>query len=77
MPEAENRLKEVRERELLSISQLARLSSVDAKTVSRIEKGVSVGNEITRRKILKGLNSNSAETKVYSYEEVFDIVERE
>lgn len=75
MPEAKNRLKEVRERELLSISQLARLSGVDPKTISRIEKGISFGTEITRRKILKGLNSNPAKTREYSYKDVFDIAE--
>ena len=66
-----NRLKEVREKELLPISQLAKLSDLDAKTVSRIEKGISTGNKITRKKIVKGLNSNPKKTKEYSYEEIF------
>jgi len=68
---AKNHLKEIRQRELLSMSQLARLSGIDAKTVSRLEKGQTLGNEITRRKILKGLNSNPTKTKVYSYKEVY------
>ena len=71
MQTSTNRLKEIREKELLSISQLAKLSDVDAKTVSRIEKGLSIGNKITRGKIVKGLNSNPKKTKEYSYKEIF------
>ena len=72
MPEGGNHLKEIRERDLLSIRKLARLSEVDDKTIGQIEKGLRSGNEITRRKILKGLNTNANKTKDYSYEEVFD-----
>lgn len=67
-----NNLKEIREKELLSISQLAYLSRLNAKTVSRIEKGQTPGSEITRRKILNGLNINPTRTKEYSYEDVFN-----
>ena len=51
MPLAANRLREVREKRLVSKSELARKAGISSLTIARIEKGESCRKD-TKRKIL-------------------------
>ena len=63
-----NNLREKRLQAGLKISELVRAANVCARTISDIEKGKRRGNEVTRRKILNGLNSMGAG---YTYEDIW------
>jgi transcriptional regulator with XRE-family HTH domain len=55
-----NRLKEVRESRLISISELARSAGISPLTIARIERGLSCRPQ-TKRKILSALGIESYE----------------
>lgn len=71
MTQNQNKLGEIRVIEGLTVAGLARLSEVNEKTIREIEKGERVGNEITRRKLLNGLNKNPRKSKVWEFNELF------
>ena len=60
-----NRLKEVRESQLISKSELARKAGISQLTIARVEKGVTCRQE-TKRKILAALG-----LKPWQKEEIF------
>ena len=67
-----NKLREVRTREALKLTELSRLCGVSEKTISDIEKGKYSSTEVTKQKILKGLNNNPLKSKQWNYEEIFE-----
>jgi len=71
MGKNENRLREIRITEGLKITELSRLCNVNEKTIREIEKGRSESTEVTKRKILRGLNDNPSKTRAWKYDEVF------
>lgn len=68
---ARNRVKDVRETEGLSQSQLANFSGVSEKTISRLESAKRSFTEVTKHKVVNGFNRNKDRLKLYSYTEVF------
>ncbi len=70
-PLNENLLYRVRTSEGLKITELANFSGVSGKTISDLEKGNISSTEVTRRKIINGLNKNPNKNKIWLYEEVF------
>jgi len=66
-----NKLREIRTREGLKLTELSRLCGVSEKTISDIEKGKYSSTQVTKQKILKGLNNNPLKSKQWSYEEIF------
>jgi DNA-binding XRE family transcriptional regulator len=66
-----NKLREVRTREGLKVTELSRLCLVSEKTIRDIEKGKYSSTEVTKQKILKGLNNNPLKSKQWNYEEIF------
>lgn len=66
-----NKLREIRIKEGLTISALSRFSTVNEKTIREIEKGNRESTEVTKRKIVKGLNNNPGKTRNWDYDEVF------
>lgn len=71
MTQNQNMLREVRVNEGLTLAELRRLSEITEKTIRDIEKDGKVGKEVTKRKILNGLNKNPNKSKVWDYREVF------
>ena len=71
MTQNQHKLREIRISEGLTAAELSRLSEINEKTVRDVERGRRVGNEVTRRKILKGLNKNLSKSRVWKYDEVF------
>lgn len=67
----QNRLREVRTREGLKITELSRLCHVNEKTIRELEKRRITSTEVTRRKIVKGLNDNPSKTRTWKYDEIF------
>jgi len=65
-----NKLKEIRIHEGLSISELSRLSNVSPPTIRKIESSES-STEVTKNKIIIGLNKNPDKTKGYIFKGVF------
>jgi transcriptional regulator with XRE-family HTH domain len=66
-----SKLRETRTREGLTLVELSHLSGVSEKTLGDIEKGRSTGTQVTRHKILRGMNANPSRSKKWSYKEVF------
>jgi transcriptional regulator with XRE-family HTH domain len=60
MPLVANRLREVREKRLISKSELARKAGISTLTIARIEQGESCRQE-TKRKILAALGLNHSD----------------
>jgi predicted transcriptional regulator len=70
MRNSQNKLRDVRVSEGLKITELSRLCKVNEKTIREVEKGRSRSTEVTKRKIVKGLNDNPNKTKIWTYEEI-------
>jgi len=66
-----NKLRYTRTQEGLKLTELSRLCGVSEKTIRGIEKGEYSSTQVTKRKILKGLNNNPLISKQWSYEEIF------
>jgi len=66
-----NNLKRIREQEGLPISALSRLADVSEKTIRYLEKHDKDSRQLTKQKIVNGLNKNYSRTKEYTFEEVF------
>ena len=66
-----NNLRDVRTREGLKLTELSRLCGVSDRTIRCIEKGECVSTQVTRQKILRGLNSNPLKSRQWDYHEVF------
>jgi len=66
-----NKLRDTRTQEGLKLTELSRLCGVSEKTIRDIEKGKCSSTQVTKQKILKGLNNHSLRSKVWSYEEIF------
>ena len=66
-----NKLYEIRTNEGLKITELARLSGVSDKTIRDLEKDKITSTQVTRRKIVNGLNRNPDKSKTWKYEEIF------
>jgi len=67
----QNKLRDVRTQEGLKLTELSRLCGVSEKTIRDIEKGKYPSTQVTKQKILKGLNNNPARSKLRNYGEVF------
>lgn len=67
-----NKLRETRQSEALTITELAKLSEVSTKVISEIERELREGKVETRQKILRGLNRNPHRLQEWTYEAVFD-----
>ena len=66
-----NKLRDARTQEGLKLTELSRLCGVSEKTIRDIEKGKYSSTQVTKQKILKGLNSHPLRSKQWSYEEIF------
>lgn len=68
----ENRLKSRRIAEGLTITDLGRLAQVSTKVISQTERLLIDPTEVTKRKILNGLNAvKRAGEKPYEFEYIF------
>ena len=67
-----NKLREIRTLEGLKLTELSRLSGVSEKTIRDIEKGKYSSTQVTKQKILKGLNNNPSKRKLWNYKDLFD-----
>lgn len=68
----ENRLKERRIAEGLTITELARLSKICTKVISQTERLLNDPTTVTKRKILNGLNAvKKPGEKPYDFEYIF------
>jgi len=66
-----NKLRDIRTQEGLKLTELSRLCGVSEKTIRDIEKGKYSSTQVTKQKILKGLNNNPQRSKLWSYDEIF------
>lgn len=67
-----NRLKDCRIAGGLTITELARLSNISTKVISQTERCLNTPTEVTKRKILNGLNSaKKPREKPYDFEYIF------
>ena len=67
-----NKLKEIRVSEGITISGLSRASNVSAKVISETERFLREPREVTKSKILNGLNKlTNGRTKKYSFDDIF------
>jgi len=66
-----NKLRDIRTQEGLKLTELSRLCGVSEKTIRDIEKGKYFSTQVTKQKILKGLNNNHQRSKLWSYYEIF------
>jgi hypothetical protein len=67
-----NRLKERRTAEGLTITELARLSKISTKVISQTERLLKEPTEVTKRKILNGLNAaRKLGEKPYDFNYIF------
>jgi transcriptional regulator with XRE-family HTH domain len=66
-----NRLREIRTLEGLKLTELSRLCGVSERTIRDIEKGKYFSTQVTKQKILKGLNNYPLKSRQWSYEEIF------
>ncbi len=74
----ENRLKSRRIAEGLTITDLARLSKISTKVISQTERFLIDPTEVTKRKIVNGLNSaRKPGEKPYEFEYVFPRSDRD
>ena len=67
----ENKLCYIRTQEGLKLTELSRFCGVSEKTIRDIEKGKYSSTQVTKQKILRGLNNNPLRSKSWSYEEIF------
>jgi transcriptional regulator with XRE-family HTH domain len=68
----ENRLRDRRIAEGLTITELARLSNISTKVISQTERLLNDPTEVTKRKILNGLNVvKKPKEKPYEFEYIF------
>lgn len=70
---AHNRLREIREQEGLTITRLAVLAGVSAKTISRMENGSRSVAPTTKGLIIKGLNKIPDRLREYTLEDIFPV----
>ena len=67
-----NKLKNRRIAEGLTITELARLSNISTKVISQTERLLRDPSEVTKRKILNGLNAGKKpKEKPYDFEYIF------
>jgi transcriptional regulator with XRE-family HTH domain len=67
-----NRLRDRRIAEGLTITELARLSNISTKVISQTERFLTDPTEVTKRKILNGLNAaKKPKEKPYDFEYIF------
>jgi transcriptional regulator with XRE-family HTH domain len=67
-----NRLKDRRISDGLTITELARLSNISTKIISQTERLLKNPTEVTKRKIVNGLNSaKKPGEKPYDFEYIF------
>ena len=67
-----NRSKDRRTSEGLTITELARLSKISTKVISQTERLLKDPTEVTKRKILNGLNAaRKPGEKLYDFEYIF------
>ncbi len=67
-----NRLKDRRIAEGLTITELSRLSNISTKVISQTERLLRDPSEVTKRKILNGLNTaKKPKEKHYDFEYIF------
>ena len=67
-----NRLKDRRTSEGLTITELARLSKISTKVISQTERLLKDPTEVTKRKIVNGLNAaKKSPEKPYDFDYVF------
>ena len=66
-----NRLKEIRTSEGLTIAELAGKGGVSEKTDRIAEDGDSAVKDVTKHKIVNGLNQNPDRTQHCQFEEIF------
>ncbi len=55
----------------LTVAELSRCSEVNEKTIRDIENERRPGSEVTRSRILNGLNNSRRNTKRWEYDEIF------
>lgn len=74
----ENRLKSRRIAEGLTITDLSRLSKISTKVISQTERFLIDPTEVTKRKIVNGLNAvKRAGEKPYEFEYIFPRTDRD
>lgn len=67
-----NRLKDRRIAEGLTITDLARLANISTKVISQTERLLREPSEVTKRKILNGLNAvKKPKERPYDFEYIF------
>lgn len=72
-----NRLKDRRISEGLTITELARFSNISTKVISQTERLLTDPTEVTKRKIVNGLNAaKKPGGKPYDFEFIFPIREK-
>lgn len=71
MAQDNSRLREVRESEGLTIAKLSRLADLNEKTIRERETGKRTCTQVTRQKIIKGLNKNPVKSQEWKYEDIF------
>jgi len=73
-----NRLKNRRIAEGLTITELAQLSKISTKVISQTERCLTDPTEVTKRKIVNGLNSaKKPGEKLYDFEYIFPSTDSE
>jgi transcriptional regulator with XRE-family HTH domain len=74
----ENRLKSRRIAEGLTITDLSRLSKISTKVISQTERFLIDPTEVTKRKIVNGLNAvKRSGEKPYEFEYIFPRTDRD
>ncbi len=69
-----NRLKDRRISDGLTITELARFSGISTKVISQTERFIKDPTEVTKRKIVNGLNeAKKPGAKPYDFEYIFPI----
>jgi transcriptional regulator with XRE-family HTH domain len=72
MAMSRNRLKDRRIAEGLTITELARFANISTKVISQTERQLRDPSEVTKRKIVNGLNAaRKPKEKPYAFEYVF------
>jgi len=73
-----NRLKDLRITEGLTITELARLSNISTKVISQTERLLKDPTEVTKRKIVNGLNAaKKPGQKPFDFEYIFPKANRD
>jgi transcriptional regulator with XRE-family HTH domain len=72
MAMSRNRLKDRRIAEGLTITELARFANISTKVISQTERQLRDPSEVTKRKIVNGLNAaRKPKEKPYAFEYIF------